>query len=407
MARELLSKMSQFENHPASWNTLAAVMEESFGVQGTTQILNENDHEILQERHHDHARQKALRWLSHEDQTSLIYSADDSNGNSRNSQSENDNNINNSTKILTEVQHEHHLLQRYALATIYFATRGTSESSSSWTSCAASPSNTPCESDTSRYLSPSTHLQWEGINGNKDKVVTWLDLSSRNLTSNYFLPMEVTLLAPWLQLLWLSENPYLEAGNNLPEWMGDFGNLISLSMYRTGLAGPLPDSLYELSKLTSLRLYKNRFSGRLLEEIGDKLSNLKWLWIHENEFTGVVPSSIGNLVQLEGLTLHGNRFNVLSVDNAVNEEESDEGEGAQENLKGNVLPREVCALRKKKLVHLWGDCEDGSLEWIENGDSGGSESKSEMKGYYKVLEGVRACSCCTKCFPRKVETKSH
>ncbi|KAL7472954.1 hypothetical protein ACHAXS_013333 [Conticribra weissflogii] len=398
MARELLTKMSQSENRPESWNTLSTVMELSFGMQRGNQTGNESEDVKLQEQHHDHARRKALYWLCHQDQTSLSeYDR---------SQSENNSNSNN-TNISPEDQHEHYLLQRYALATIYFATSGTSDSSSSsssWTSCAAYPSDTPCELDTSRYLSQTTHLNWEGINGNKDKVVIWLDLSSRNLTSNYFLPMEVTLLAPWLELLWLSENPFLEGRNNLPEWMGDFGNLVSLSMYRTGLTGPIPDSMYGLSKLTSLRLYKNRLSGTLPEDIGDKLSNLKWLWIHGNDFTGIVPSSIGKMNQLEGLTLHGNRFDVLNLEDELDEGENGE-KGVKAILKGNVIPREVCELRKKKLVHLWGDCEDGSLEWIENSDAVGSGGNDKTEGYYKVLEGVRACSCCTKCFPRKMDSK--
>ena len=197
----------------------------------------------------------------------------------------------------------------------------------------------------------------------------------------------------------------------LPSWIGDLQSLSSLSAYNTNLYGSLPESLYGLRKLNSLRLYKCQFSGTISPTIGggtgdtNALMELKWLWIHDNQFTGVVPSSIGNLAKLEGLTLHGNEFEV--VDGSLLGKES----GGKEELKDNVIPKEVCYLRLKNLSHLWGDCEEGALEEEENvvvhRDNGGDvagdlvSSGVDRNVHFKVKEGVRACSCCTRCFPKK------
>ena len=61
------------------------------------------------------------------------------------------------------------------------------------------------------------------MNGNRDDTVTWLDLSNRNVYSTQFLPLELTLLSPTLELLWISENPGLSG--SLPEYIGDFQKL--------------------------------------------------------------------------------------------------------------------------------------------------------------------------------------
>eukprot|EP00804_Cyclotella_cryptica_P027786 CCRYP_009208-RA/>CCRYP_009208-RA protein AED:0.11 eAED:0.11 QI:0/0/0/1/0/0/2/0/348 len=326
----------------ASWKLLADVLD--------TAWLDENDAvDAGGEGRYNPARRKALHWLSEEKNDADV-------------------NVDEDTKHIQ-------LLQRYALATIYFAT---SAGTGGWNRCSPlvgernADTETPCESDENRHLSPSNHLEWEGINGKK-RLVTWLDFNGRNLSNcdlsnngdnhdgaDYaVLPLELTLLSPSLELMWLHSNPLC---GSLPSYIGEFTNLQSLSLYSTNMGGTLPPSLYELDKLASLRLYKSNFGGQISGDI-KRLQNLKWMWIHENQFTGPLPGELRELNGLEGITLHGNRFH--------------DGDNSSA----------LCHLLKNNLKYLWTDCEKGSV-W----------KKGEE---WMVMEGERACECCTRCFPKE------
>ena len=477
MARRLMKRMKEVkaeaekknddddeddEDGLKSWDTLIQLLDHLASSSSEKEEDNNNNDITLENIHHHHltqneARKRALYWLSHQD-----------------------------TYDQKEVGTG--FLHRYALAVIYFSLEG-----DSWNRCSsASHSGTgsikanDCPTDNERYLSSASHRMWDGVNGNRDDTITWLDLSNRNVYSERFLPLELTLLSPTLELLWVSENPDLSG--SLPGYMGEFQKLVSLNVHKTSVGGTLPDSLYTMRKLSSLRLYKSKFSGSISSDIGN-MGRLKWLWIHENEFTGVVPEQIGNLNKLEGVTLHGNQF-ALIVKEKVEEEEGavqdkikqlkeelarrlneatmqeedasnggklrrklidvdekedakldglnhhkgkndvsdtnevkvakedpsktdshpksadkNDAEGTLEDkdeqqestetedwksaLKGNIIPDSLCSLmQQKKLKHLWTDCEEDSLNQNQGSD-------------LVVKDGVHACSCCTRCFPKK------
>ncbi|KAL7532271.1 hypothetical protein ACHAXR_004531 [Thalassiosira sp. AJA248-18] len=418
MAHRIIQKVKDNENPPPSWNELLQVMESSF--LGRYKYSNFY-HKPLEEK----GRQRALKWLAHEDDSSSNLSDD---------------------------EYDRGLLQRYALATVYFVTGG-----DDWNRCSSSsPSqkimpntnnnahdhqpttnNSICESDEERYLSPYSHFKWNGIKG-KDGQVTWLDLSGQGLTSPIFLPFEMTLLSPSLELLWVSENE--ELGGVLPNWLGEFQSLVSLSVYKTSVSGIIPESIYgNLPKLNSIRLYKSKFEGTISTQI-EKLVELKWLWIHENEFTGTLPEEIGKLAKLEAVTLHGNKFAPIEENDDVEEtsgnkvapiKENEAGEASgnevdsikeddasglkpnvinvvdlfapiKENddvktsgLESNIIPKSLCRLKKISLKYLWTDCEEGALST--------STLTDNEKEEFVVKEGVMACSCCTRCFPQNTE----
>lgn len=257
------------------------------------------------------ARLQALQWLTLDYEKSVSSSSSYSSANHQHHKDDHHNQY-----------YESGLLDRYALATIYYATNG-----KDWTyDDAQSPSSSASSSssdDQQLFLSSTSHLQWSGVNGNnRDGHVTMLDLSHRNLVSNSFLPLEIVLLSPTLELLWLSDNMGLSG--SLPDYLGDFASLSSLSIYQTAMSGTLPETLYNLPKLSSLRLYKSNFSGGISYSIG-RLVGLRWLWLHENRFSGVLPQELGMLSKLEGMTLHGNEFDTIDVMN---------GDG----LKSNIVP---------------------------------------------------------------------
>jgi hypothetical protein len=276
---------------------------------------------------YDSARRRALRWLSADAYALSLLDDDDPHAK---------------------------LLERYALATLYYST-----SDSGWSRCGPDDEACPPEK---RFLSPGNHLDWEGLNGKNDKV-TWIDLNSRNLSNGCFssnvfeapaLPLELSLLTS-LELLWLHSNP-LFCGT-IPPHVTELP-LQSLSLHSTKMSGSLPSELYGMESLSSLRLYKSRFSGNVTDL--SRLKNLKWAWIHGNEFTGSL-SHVGNMTFLEGITLHGNGVSTT-------------GSG-------------LCDLMEGNLKYLWVDCREGSVTKDEDGE-------------WRVVEGVEACECCTRCFPK-------
>ena len=364
IARRIIQKLSDYEQPPPSWDVLLRVLEHSFlgeerGATLAAAAAASNTDVYRSSPQEEEARARAVQWLAHDDDVSPT--------------------------SLSEESYDRELLPRYALATLYFATGG-----DHWSRCSqkqqSSKLDTICESDEERYLSPHSHGKWDGVNAKRDGQVIWLDLSGRGLTSGTFLPLELTIFSPSLEVLWVSENEQLEG--TLPSYLREFKSLSSLSVYKTSVSGTIPEFIYtDLPKLDSIRLYKSNFSGTISTQIGG-LSRLRWLWIHQNEFSGKIPSEIGNLENLEGVTLHGNRFAPMDNLNDGN---------IMNGIIPNTVPESLCSLKKKNLKHLWTDCMTQDL-------SIGKDEKAieeETGGKLIAKEGVQACLCCTRCFPQK------
>ena len=361
MSERLFRKMSERADAPPSWNgTLLPAMTCSFYPPPPGDV-DDRDRDAEVPAHEGRGRRLALRWLV------------DGDG---------------SSSVLSPREYEAGLLQRYALAAIYYSTGG-----DAWTRCSAHPGapSSPCEGgDDARFLSSKSHLGWGGIVGRGGEV-TMLDLGGRGLASRTFLPPELSLLGPSLELLWAHDNPGL--GGTLPSYVGEFANLVSLSAFRTSMSGTIPPSACDLPRLASLRLYGSNFGGEVPSEIG-RLAGLKWLWLHDNDFVGTVPGEIGGLARLEGVTLHGNGFRPVASYNVTEY-------GA---LASNIIPDSLCNLTRYDLRYLWTDCEGGSLMPAVTADGGGGNGDGggeEETRKFVAREGVRACSCCTRCFPRK------
>ncbi len=371
----------QSSSSSPSWKMLLSTLEKSFlGIDasvGKEEISdsdsNSRNNYYSSTPQEESARIQAVHWLA------LDY----------------EKSISSSSSARHHHEHESGLLDRYALATIYYATNG-----KDWTyNDSTSFSSKEEEQEQHHFLSSSSHLQWIGVNGNnRDGHVTMLDLSNRNLVSPSFLPLELVLLSPTLELLWLSDN--MSLSGTIPNYIfgSDFASLSSLSICHTSMTGPIPDTLYTLPKLSSLRLYKSNFSGSISANIG-RLTGLRWLWLHENRFSGVLPEELGSLSKLEGMTLHGNQFEVIH-------------DGDSE-LKTNIIPESVCANLMTttttssnvgggssgggELKHLWTDCEEDALLLVEEEE----EREESSKLNSSTASSVKACSCCTRCFPRK------
>ncbi len=80
-----------------------------------------------------------------------------------------------------------------------------------------------------------------------------------------------------------------------------------LYLSNSGISGPIPPEIWELSGLTELWLSGNQLTGSIPPEIGN-LTNLEYLNLSNNQLTGSIPPEIGNLTNLNILYLGNNQL---------------------------------------------------------------------------------------------------
>ncbi|KAG0745162.1 hypothetical protein G6F23_004623 [Rhizopus arrhizus] len=74
------------------------------------------------------------------------------------------------------------------------------------------------------------------------------------------------------------------------------------------LNGTIPEQIYSLTKLQTLDLSNNRFTGQISSNIGN-LVNLHRLNLGRNSLTGPIPDQLAQLTKLQSLTLNYNLLN--------------------------------------------------------------------------------------------------
>lgn len=203
-------------------------------------------------------------------------------------------------------------LQRYALATIYFATGG-----GEWTSADSWLSNTVHECDWSRVTCDNSRT-----------AVISLELTNNALKGR--LPPELKLLK-YLRILRLNDN---SIKGSLPPEYSRLGDLEEFHLANNQLTGSIPWEYGGFGSFAALRIFdvsRNLLEGRLPSEMGE-MSNLQTVNLCSNVLTGTIPSSLGSLEALESLQLGGNPL-----------------------LTGN-LPRTVCNLQQLNRNNIGVDC---------------------------------------------------
>lgn len=196
------------------------------------------------------------------------------------------------------------LRQRYAMATFYYATQG-----SSWFKA-------------DLWLSHTTHeCQWYSIHGLSNNPFS-MDLTTNNSTcvedpqdiqSEGFiahlrlqynnldgsLPLEFF----WLTRLQSINFDGCNLGGEFPKQFSALEKLRALGLLSNRFEGTLPPSMFHMD-LVELSLSSNRLTGTLPTQIG--LASLTWVRMHSNKFNGKIPSEFGAQYNLEMLELQSN-----------------------------------------------------------------------------------------------------
>jgi hypothetical protein len=146
-----------------------------------------------------------------------------------------------------------------------------------------------------------------------DALVNFTLLQSFN-ASNFYLPGTIPdLFGISLNSLRVLDLRSCSIVNAIPNTIGNLTSLTSLYLSHNNLTGTVPDSLGQLSALSVLDLSGNSFTGSIPESFAS-LKNLSSLDLSGNFFSGAIPSGIGTLSRLQYLNLSGNDLNSLPAE---------------------------------------------------------------------------------------------
>ncbi|KAK7263754.1 hypothetical protein RJT34_31351 [Clitoria ternatea] len=143
---------------------------------------------------------------------------------------------------------------------------------------------------------------WDGIKC-KNSRVTSITLASTGLAGE--LSGDIGSLSE-LETLDLSYNKDLTGP--LPQSIGDLKKLSTLILVGCSFNGPIPESIGYLQELLFLSLNSNSFSGQIPHSLGN-LSKLYWLDLAENQLEGPIPVSSGSISGLDKLH-HAKHFHL-------------------------------------------------------------------------------------------------
>lgn len=134
------------------------------------------------------------------------------------------------------------------------------------------------------------------------------NLQALDLSSNYHLKGEIYFLANLSSCTGSKLTSVSLDGNQfsgpLPDQLGSFKNLEYLSFMSNSFSGPIPSSLGDLSSLKVLNGFFNKLNGSLPESFG-RLSKLRILRLAFNALEGIISEAhFSSLTSLEELEVH-------------------------------------------------------------------------------------------------------
>ena len=217
---------------------------------------------------------------------------------------------------------EQQRLQRYAMATLYYATNG-----DQWLL-------------NDLWLSDRSECTWFGKTGarrqcNKEGGMVHLELDLNNLGGS--LPAELGLLSSTLNTITLQGGPssYLQGtlpaefgylthleilglrnndlSGTIPSEIGTCRSLREIDLSRSGFEGQLPSEIGNFAELTLFDISLNYLSGNLPTELG-RLEKCRKMFFESNDFVSSIPTQIGYLQELEALRGGGNELHSLPTE---------------------------------------------------------------------------------------------
>jgi len=184
---------------------------------------------------------------------------------------------------------EDKLIQRYALATVFYSTDG-----NNW-------------KNNSLWLDNGDECGrwWQFIGGgitcnSTTGGITNLGIGKNNLKGT--IPPEIGLL-PSLVELDLSEN---DLRGTMPSQIGELTSLESLVLKKSKLFGSILENIADLTMLKHLNLAENELTGTFVAADIGKLTRLEEVFLEDNRLTGTLSDDISKLTKLRYLNLRGN-----------------------------------------------------------------------------------------------------
>jgi hypothetical protein len=193
------------------------------------------------------------------------------------------------------------VLQRFALATLYYATGGENwRNNDGWLDYNVAECDWFTDFsliDDFSFLGGFSFGNFSSIDSCiNDNRYSNLALSQNGLSGE--LPDALAVLTD-LQTMALVDNALT---GQLPSALGSLSQLRVLWLYGNLLSGPVPSEYGLLLNLGSMYLYNNALTGTIPSTLGS-LSQLTTLWLHDNKLAGSVPVELCQLVQTNGLDL--------------------------------------------------------------------------------------------------------
>ncbi|CAB9512666.1 Leucine Rich Repeat [Seminavis robusta] len=183
------------------------------------------------------------------------------------------------------------LMQRFALATFYYSTRGDYwVSNQGWLDW----DTNECNWEQLRWSDPQAG---EVDCNDSGKLLSLQFVAANNLDGT--IPPEISLLHESLEVLLLSWNRQLKG--SIPTEAGMMTRLTVLWFSATHLSGALPTELGQLQSLENLMISHSELDGTLPTELGN-LSNLTTLGFQMANFSGSIPTEILRLSNLQSLS---------------------------------------------------------------------------------------------------------
>lgn len=229
------------------------------------------------------------------------------------------------------------LIQRFALAALWYGIKSASWNRGGWLESADECSWTLLNSSSSQSLACNSNglvvkldLSFSDLEGaipNELGLLTTLarlDLSGNHLVGTIFpagllqltrltdLSLADNMLSGTIPLTIprLKELQELDLRMNMhegtiPPQLGELEQLTMLNLWGGMLEGQIPDALFRLEKLEQMVLAKNQLTGSISTQVAT-LKQLKRLDLDHNSLTGSIPDNLFELPELTRLNLWGN-----------------------------------------------------------------------------------------------------